>query len=244
MTHKDVDAFTKGTSPYDVFHINSNLSLWWFATGPPSPLFSAEFVKNVNQLWPASTHSPCHIGRGRCVFSVRLWCVAQVFWTVSVFFTARWGKADRPVKPTSSSELGGDHCVYPSVCLVWVSDVRWKKGWLLPPSVPTLNVYGGRKEDRARKKKRESEARGGHMAWVPYSACQFSAHFSGLTESPLKKNTSLQLEVKLMTTNTKQQKKNDAFSHEDGQRSYEWRRQLGSNQCRQWKVFQDWQKDT
>ena len=54
--------------------------------------------------------------------------------------------------------------MYPSVCLVWVSDVRWKKGWLLPLSVPTLNVYGGRKEDRARKKKRESEARGGHMA--------------------------------------------------------------------------------
>lgn len=36
------------------------------------------------------------------------------------------------------------------------------KDWLLPPSVPTFNVYAERKEDRARKKRRESERRG-HM---------------------------------------------------------------------------------
>ena len=48
------------------------------------------------------------------------------------------------------------------------------KDWLLPPSVPTFNVYAERKEDRARKKRRESERR--EATWSEFPFLSVSNH--------------------------------------------------------------------
>lgn len=144
----DVDRFIFMSTP--ICHRDMLLLL------PAPPLFSAAVCK-LNQLWLVSTHSLWHVDWGRCVFSsLTLMWYSGFLDSISLIFSAHWGNPD---KPTGQQWVGGHHCVYVSVCNGWV--MSGGKDWLLPPSVPTSNVWTerGRKTKRDRNQEKVGEER-------------------------------------------------------------------------------------
>lgn len=110
------------------------------------------FVREVKPtLAPFNTFSLTCGLRQVCFFSLTRVCYFGFLDSISLVLSAHWGNPDSQL---GSSESRGDHCAYVSVCNDWV--MSGGKGWLLPPSVPTFNVWSKRKEDKVRQKQKES----------------------------------------------------------------------------------------
>lgn len=106
-----------------------------------------QFVRDVKPTLACfNTLSLTNGLRQVCFFSLTFVCYSGFLDSISLIFSAHWGNPDNQ---WGSSELGETNSVYLSVC----NDVRWKD-WLLPPSVPTFNVW---REERKTKRDKSRE---------------------------------------------------------------------------------------